>query len=69
MAGNNNENDINEITNFDESAVMNSLEVHSTPNGGQDNKIELNITNEICRKTISFVCLRARQQNKKCRVS
>ena len=36
MAGNNNENDISEMTNFDESAIMNSLEVHSTPNVGQD---------------------------------
>ena len=47
MAGNNNENDINEITNFDESAIMNSLEVHSTPNVGQDKIIELNITDKI----------------------
>ena len=47
MAGSNNENDISEITNLDESAIMNSLEVHSTPNVGQDNKIELNVTDEI----------------------
>ena len=41
MAGND-ENDVNEITNvdnFDESAIMNNFEVHSTPNVGQDNKI------------------------------
>ena len=50
MAGNN-ENDINEITiinvdNFDESAVMNNIEVHSTPNVSQDNKIKINVTSE-----------------------
>ena len=31
MAGSN-ENDINKIINFDESAVMSGFEVHSTPN-------------------------------------
>ena len=46
MAGNN--DDVNEITNaenFDESAVMNNIEVHSTPNVSQDNKIKISVTN------------------------
>ena len=48
MAGSNDENDINEITNFNESAVMSSFEIHSTPNVGQDNKDRnINITDEI----------------------
>ena len=47
MAGSNNENDINEITNFNESAVMSSFEVHSTPNVGQDDKtMNVSGTNE-----------------------
>ena len=48
MAGSNNENDINKITNFNESAVTSGLETYLTPNMGQDNKInELNVTNEV----------------------
>ena len=35
---------ISEIAEFDESAVMSSLEVHSTPNVGQDDKTT-NISN------------------------
>ena len=46
MAGNN--DDVNEITNvdnFDESAVMSNCETHSTPSASQD-KIEVNLTDE-----------------------
>ena len=46
MAGNNNENDINEITNFDESVVMSSLEAYSTPNAGQNKIVELKVTDQ-----------------------
>ena len=37
MAGND-ESIVSEIINFDESAVINSPEVHSTPNVGKDDK-------------------------------
>ena len=42
----NNENDTEEIINFNESAVMSGLEVHSTPNVGQDKIVELSVTDE-----------------------
>ncbi len=43
----NKESDLINVTDFNESAVMSGLGVHSTPNVGQDNKIsELNVTNE-----------------------
>ena len=48
MAANN--DDVNEVTNvdnFDELAIMHNIEVHSTPDGSQDNKIKPDITNEI----------------------
>ena len=45
MAGNN-ENEIEEIINFNESAVMSNLGVHSTPNVGQDRIVELNLTDQ-----------------------
>ena len=43
----NNETDINEISNFKQSVVMSSLEVHSTPNVGQDDKtMNISVTDE-----------------------
>ena len=42
----NNENNINEITEFNESAVMSNLGVHSTPNVGQDKIVEVSVTDE-----------------------
>ncbi len=43
----NNESTVSEIAEFDESAVMSSLEVHSTPNVGQDDKtMNTSSTNE-----------------------
>ena len=41
-----NENNIEEIIDFNESAVMSGLEVHSTPNVGQDKIVELSVTDE-----------------------
>ena len=44
----NNENEIEEISNFNESAVMSNLGVHSTPNVGQDEKtINVSVTDKI----------------------
>ena len=45
MAGNN-ENEIEEISNFNESAVMSGLEVHLSPNVGQDKIVKLSVTDE-----------------------
>ena len=46
MAGNN-ESTVSEIIDFNESAVMNSPEVHSTPNVGQDDKnMNTSVTDE-----------------------
>ena len=43
----NKESDMINVTSFNESAVMSGLGVHSTPNVGQDNKIdELSVTDE-----------------------
>ena len=58
MAGNN--DDVNETTNvdnFDESAVMNNIEVHSTPNVSQDNKIKINVTDETNITAVSYTHL------------
>ena len=47
MAGNNNESTVSEIIDFNETDIRNSLETHSTPNVGQDEKDRnINITDE-----------------------